>query len=240
MRLALLGIVLWAANLQVYSGRPSVSMSAVREGVADPRGFVISFVDSETGEPVRYDPCSPIHYVVNPALAPAGGVDDVHTAVSMTAEASGLRFVYDGETDEVPSSNRASYQPERYGERWAPVLIGWAPGLSTAQPAGTGMRPLGLGGSSFERNDAGQVVYVSGQAVFDSTAGLRSGFAGETWGQVILHELGHIVGLDHVADPQSVMNPTHGLRPAAWGPGDRRGLWEVGLGSGCLASPPPP
>ena len=216
------------------SPRP-ISLSDVTDGTTDPRGFRVNLMDSETGKAVRYDPCSPIHYVINPALAPAGGVDDVHTAVRLTSEASGLTFVYDGETDESPSNERVFYQPERYGERWAPVLIAWSDGL--APSSSTGLRPLGEAASWFERNDEGQLVYVSGQVVFDAGGDLQSGFAGETWGQVMLHELGHIVGLGHLDDPTSVMNPIHGLRAASWGPGDRRGLWELGLGGSCLATP---
>ena len=37
----------------------------------------------------------------------------------------------------MPSYDRQAYQPDRYGERWAPVLIGWVPGEST---------DIGLGG----------------------------------------------------------------------------------------------
>ena len=236
-RLALLGLVVAGINLQLDEPSPSFAAGDVVEGGQSPLGYGARFVDAETGDAVRYDPCTPIHYVVNPALAPDGGLEDVHTAMRLTAEASGLDFVYDGETDEAPSATRPTYLPDRYGERWAPVLIAWSNDMSAAAPAGTDWQTLGLAGSSFERNEDGELVYVSGQAVFNAGAGLKSGFAGETWGQVILHEIGHIVGLNHVSDPQSVMNPVHGLRPAAWGHGDRRGLWELGLGSGCLSPP---
>ena len=89
-------------------------------------------------------------------------------------------------------------------------------------------------------NDSGKPVYVTGTATFDATTELRSGFGGETWGQVILHELGHVVGLGHVDDSTSVMNPALGLRPAAWGKGDRAGLWQLGIGAPCLKAPSVP
>jgi hypothetical protein len=79
---------------------------------------------------------------------------------------------------------------------------------------------------------------VSGVLILNANAGLRSGFGGETWGQVMLHEFGHVMGLGHVGDAKQVMTPVLELRPAAWGSGDRAGLRELGIGSPCLDVPP--
>ena len=72
------------------------------------------------------EPCAPIHYVVNTSLAPPGSIADVHEAVRRVSGATGIAFEYDGLTDEEPSIYRESFQPDRYGDRWAPVLIAWA------------------------------------------------------------------------------------------------------------------
>lgn len=51
------------------------------------------------------------------------------------AAGTGLVFIDDGLTDERWSKEREPYQPDRYGDRWAPILISWsteeeeAPGL---------------------------------------------------------------------------------------------------------------
>ncbi len=227
---------MWAVvvGLAVFKTLQPTTSSAV-PGPLDARGFRFRFVDASSGEPVRYDACSPIHYVINPELAPAGGIRDVHTAMEKTSEGTGIEFVYDGETNETPSEARPEYQPERYGERWAPVLVAWAPDLPSTLRSD--MQAVGRAGSTFRTNGDGQSVYVTGMAIFNAGADLRSGFAGETWGQVIVHEMGHLVGLDHVDYNDSVMNPVMGLRPAGWGPGDRRGLWELGLGRDCLKAP---
>ena len=49
--------------------------------------------------------------------------------------ATGLVFVNEGTTDEAWTKDREPYQPDRYGERWAPALIAWSdegqvPGLA--------------------------------------------------------------------------------------------------------------
>lgn len=212
-------------------------------GAVDPRGFSLKMVNADGGEPVRFNPCEPIHYVVNPALAPPNGVEDIHTAFEMTAAASGLRFVYDGATDEVAVADRPAYQPERYGDRWAPILISWTDGLPSVDTAADaeGRRPIAMAGSHEEVNDDGDAVYVTGAAAFDANVTeLREGFGGQTWGQAMLHELGHVLGLGHVDHPNSVMNPVIGLRPASWAEGDRAGLWLLGLGSPCIATPTTP
>ena len=51
-----------------------------------------------------------------------------------------------------------------------------------------------------------------------------------------MHELGHVMGLDHVSSlGTQVMEPVmRNDRPAVWGLGDRAGLAKLGLKSGCL------
>ena len=85
---------------------------------------------------------------------------------------SGLRFVDEGDTDELPSQARAPYQPDRYGERWAPLLIGWVPpGATDLGPGG------GVQGVSLSIALPGQVgpSLVSGQVVLDAGNRLAAG-----------------------------------------------------------------
>ena len=63
--------------------------------------------------------------------------------------------------------------------------------------------------------------YINGNgAVVDAAARLDT----------IAHELGHVVGLDHVADPYQVMHDTNAYPLPSYRAGDRRGLAELGLG----------
>lgn len=47
-------------------------------------------------------------------------------AIARTSAATGLVFVNEGTTDEVWAKDRDPYQPDRYGEKWAPAVIAWS------------------------------------------------------------------------------------------------------------------
>ena len=50
---------------------------------------------SASGEPYRWDPCSAIHYQIDPGRVGDRIIDDVEEAVRRTSEASGLGFDHD-------------------------------------------------------------------------------------------------------------------------------------------------
>ena len=68
---------------------------------------------------------------------------------------------------------------------------------------------------------------------------LRHGFGrGQSEGTLLLHELGHAVGLQHVYDSSQVMNPTiTTASPPDYAAGDRTGLRLVGANAGCMRGP---
>jgi hypothetical protein len=207
---------------------------SVEEPAPASAGWGATYVDGQ-GRPGRWDPCTPIRYVVQAGWIPDAGRADLTEALRRLSAASGLRFVDEGDTDEMPSRARAPYQPERYGDRWAPLLIGWVPGEST---------DLGLGGGV---QGVSVVVVVpgrkaphlvSGQVVLDAGNRLASGFgAGTTDGEVLLHELAHAVGLGHVLDATQVMYPQTTSSESQFGAGDRAGLAALGAPAGCHKAP---
>lgn len=206
------------------------------EAVADPKGFKFLALDPASGQPVRYDPCSPLHWVFNPANAPSGGLRDARAAIALTADATGIEFVYDGETDEQVGADRYPFQPDRYGDRWAPLLIGWMAHDSEI----FAIEDVGVAGSAVVENGQGRLVYVSGRIALNGSEQLANGFApGKTWGKVVLHELGHVLGLDHVEDPAQVMHSSLVSSPAVWGTGDLAGLTQLGRLGGCIDVPAP-
>ena len=59
-------------------------------------------------------------------------------------------------------------------------------------------------------------------------------------GGVLVHEFGHVVGLDHVEDTDELMYRYAGRGSVTFGPGDLAGLAAVGAGDGsCLDAGPP-
>jgi hypothetical protein len=192
-------------------------------------GYAFSMTH-EDGSPVAFDPCRAVHYVVRPDAAPAGGAELLRWAFGEVSAATGLQFVDDGTTDEAPYDTRAPFQPERYGDRWAPVLVAWS------SPEETSMLAAGelgrAGPDTFGTDGAGTTRFVSGLAVFNGAAmdqQLRTGDDSKARA-VLLHELGHLVGLAHVPDPYQVMFDTNAYPLASYRAGDRRGLEQLGRG----------
>ncbi|MFL4477208.1 matrixin family metalloprotease [Paeniglutamicibacter sp. ORCA_105] len=179
---------------------------------------------------VAYDPCRPVHYVIRPENSPAGGEVLIHEAVAEVSAASGLRFVYDGPTAEGPSRERDRYQPGRYGERWAPVLLTWSDPEET--PGLTG-DVGGLGGSEYAHTPGHPFVYVAGQVMLDAPGLVPIlGYPGgaELVRAVVIHELGHVLGLDHVDEPDQLMYGGRNDRTTL-AEGDREGLALLGAGA---------
>jgi len=188
-----------------------------------------AFVHSTTdGDPIGYDPCRAIRYVVRTDGAPAAGADLVRDAIAQISAASGLAFVDAGTTEEEPALERTLIQPERYGTGWAPVLIAWATEREMPSLAGD---VAGLGGSAMVpgASDEGQWL-AAGRLVLDSEdlGTILTDPNGYVEARaIVVHELAHVVGLDHVDDPTELMNPTTtGI--VQLGQGDREGLALVG------------
>jgi len=195
------------------------------------------FLAMIAGEPLRWNPCEPIHYVVNLGPAPAGSLRDVQDAVVHIAGITGITFSFDGLTDEVPSTDRELLQPERYGDRWAPVLIAWVDPRRSPfnfEPGGHDAAAIASPAPA-----PGSRVLVSGVVVLNAIDPNPPGFTlpGDQ-GPVLLHELAHIVGLGHVKVQGELMEP-YGGGVTDYGPGDLEGLRRLGVESGCLTTPDP-
>jgi hypothetical protein len=216
-----------------------------------PAGFSFTFVKADNCSPVRWDPCQPVHFVVNPAGAPAGGVADVQEAFNRLGQATGIAFTNDGTTDEV--GRRGPYVEDRYPGRWAPILVSWT--------RNSGNRPnVEVVGTGFPYR-AGDVL-VSGTLTLNADAvsdrakntPIPDGYApapgfgaigaeGATWGRVIMHELAHVMGLGHTRDRDQLMYPDTAEQTSHttdYRPGDREGLRLLGRDAGCLSSTPTP
>ena len=177
-------------------------------------------------QPVTYDRCRWIRYVINPAGGPPDSVKLVQDAVARVEEASGLRFQYAGKTTARPhwdSPVRPAIGPAE------PVLVSWARSDEVHQLSGN---VAGIGGSVSIGALDGRLRYVTGGVTLDvsSFARLTAQLNGEPEERaIILHELGHVVGLAHVSDPGELMSAKNVGR-LDFGPGDLTGLAKLGSG----------
>jgi hypothetical protein len=181
--------------------------------------------------PVAYDPCRPIHYVIRHQGEPAGGEQIITDAVLRVSQATGLPFTYDGATSEAPSRQRPSYQPKRYGDRWAPVLISWATPQENPDFAAD---VAGEGGSASVGLPGRPSAYVTGAVELDArqmASILQRPEGGQVVRAIVLHEFGHLVGLGHVIDASELMYPQSQAGVTDFGAGDLAGLGVLGRGA---------
>jgi len=176
-----------------------------------------AFINTTTnGDPVGWDHCKPIHYVVNPEGAPEQWEQIVRGAVATTSEASGFEFKYDGTSDDRSLDRRSGDAADP-----PPVLISWADATEVPDLAGS---TAGIGGSS-PASVNNRLRYVTGMVVLDTAAYDELALEGDEESEelILAHELGHVLGLDHVDDTGELMNAKY-IDQDGFGPGDRKGL----------------
>ncbi|MEP7045366.1 MAG: hypothetical protein ABI949_01735 [Ilumatobacteraceae bacterium] len=182
-----------------------------------------TFSQISRGVPVRWNPCAPVRYTVNLGGYDPGFRQVIAEAVERLQAATGLGLVPIGDTTFMPTN-----------------------ALGTSKAATDGEIVIALGDKVQTDLVPGQVVGRAG-FVFSSTSILRASVVIDmgdigthpVWsstgpGPVLLHELAHAVGLDHVDDPTQLMNAVASQGgPVTYGAGDLTGLWQVGAAAGC-------
>jgi hypothetical protein len=193
---------------------------------AEDGAFHLDVDDRADGTPIRFNPCRPVPVVANLDGAHPGAEEDLVAALALISEAMGAEWVYEGTTDEQLASAyapRSAYQPSRYGNRWAPVLVTWPE---------TWVNPMEIALAGSKAIDEDELV--TGEVRINREAELE----GSDLLEVLMHELGHVAGLGHVDGHDQIMRRT--LQDGSTGPvfqdGDRAGLAVLGRASGCFRS----
>lgn len=201
-----------------------LAIVAIRLGTSDP-GPSYTFMVTVHGQPVTYSSCRPIQVSVYPAGGPPNAEALVREAVDQVRAATGLDIVVSGAFGGyAPNWNFADGPVEPDD----PISVSWQDGNSIARLTGD---VVGLGGSRVLTMPNGSKRLVAGTVAlsrqFYATLAEHHDHGKEL--QVLLHELGHVVGLDHVKSRHEIMyRSVTGL--TAYGPGDLQGLSRLGNG----------
>jgi hypothetical protein len=200
-----------------------------------------SFMGQSGNAVARWNPCEPIGYRVNARLGGARALADVKRAVARIRQTNGLRFAYRGRTRIIPGGRNDGRYPKD-----TQLVISWARPAQSHYLGQSGV--AGVGGpqwtSAVNRRGDYDLMITKGFAVLNADlklaggfgAGPRRGWQG-TRGQLLMHEIGHAVGMGHAdQDAWQILYPTMTRKRAVWGAGDLRGLTRLGAAKGCLST----
>ncbi|GAB3443081.1 hypothetical protein GCM10027517_21050 [Phycicoccus ginsengisoli] len=193
---------------------------------------------------LRWNPCQKaVTWKVNLASVPTASratvLSETKSAVARISQATRIPFSYKGTTSEIPQPGSAARQS-------AEIVIAWTTPSRTRYSlwgATAGQGGFSYAWASRWVNGRTSYTYAAqrGFVVLDtpqSFSQLRGGYgAGLRRTNLLMHELGHAMGLQHVGDTRQQMYPTlRSTSPYAYASGDLAGLARVGRGAGCLST----
>jgi hypothetical protein len=196
-------------------------------GASDPEDWepTYAFLDTVEGQPVTYTSCRLIQVAVYPAGGPPNAEQLVREAVVQVRAATGLDIVVTGAFGgHAPNWNfeAAPLHPD------APISVSWQDRGAIAELTD---RIAGLGGSRVITTQYGGQRRVAGTVALSSDYYrllTERGDHDEALA-VLLHEFGHVFGLEHVDSPRELMQEDNN-ELTAFGPGDLEGLRLLGQG----------
>lgn len=197
-----------------------------------PRGEASEYRFTVTSQVARWDPCQPIGWRVNLRRATRGALADTRAAFWRLGQITGLTFRYRGSAAGVPQMDSNPWFPAD-----TQIVVAWvrATTLFDYAPEGDAVAaPYYLAGY---HNTDGSPAYriASGSVVIRARPRWPGGYGpGLTRGDILLHELGHLMGLAHVDSPAEMMFPVMTRGRARYGLGDLAGLAAHGAAMGCL------
>jgi hypothetical protein len=175
-------------------------------------------------QPVTYSSCQVIQVAVYPAGGPPDAEQLVRDAVTRMRAVTGLDIVVVGAFGGHAPNWNFEAAPVTPSD---PVVVSWQDADAIADLTDD---VAGLGGS-YQLSTAGGPRWVAGTIALsrDYYAELsESGDRAEALA-VLLHEFGHVLGLDHVDAPGELMYD-HNIGRTDFGPGDLEGLRRLGRG----------
>jgi len=156
----------------------------------------VRFTDRDGSRPVLWNTCEVVPVLINPGTYGDEGVKLIERGIKELATLTGVRFKVTGITDKVPTSRWYAEGGVEGFEGFAPVIVAIvkrnetdlladdAIGSAVANPAGEGR----------DRRLVTGAVALNEDSLSSITRGFKNG---SSWGTILMHELGHLAGLDH-------------------------------------------
>ena len=237
--IAILGVAL--APVAVTVGAIAVAPQTADGALATYR-LTYASLPNGTKQVVRWNGCQKtITYKVNLAAVPssqrAAVLSDTKAAIAKVALNTTFVFTYKGTTSEVPRVGSMAKQSAEL------VVAFTSPSKTNYSLAGSTLGQGGLYYGWVSRTVSGRTTYTvaaqRGFVVIDTPQMLQQTRGGTGTGlrrtNLLAHELGHAVGLEHVSDTHQQMYPVlRTTSPKLFAAGDRTGLTKVGRASGCI------
>ena len=154
--------------------------------------------------------CAPLRYWFDPNSGPPGLAGDVDAAFAALSAATGMEVVASGPpwSDTTEGGVVVRFAPLADRDR--------GPQLGETRGGTTGAGPL------------------TADILLNAYASLPTGTSERTsWRRVMLHELGHVLGLGHSSSTADVMYPDIDSGPTGWSPADLERLRDASARLGC-------
>lgn len=223
----------------IFAAAPALAASPAGAATAT---YSVQYLTLGNGHKVvaRWNPCRTHTYKVNLAAVPTATrttvLAETQAALRVLATKTGISFTYKGATTEVPRAGS-------YATQSADIIVAFTTPLKTNYLYSAAEARGGNAASMRATTSGTTVTYtaaiVKGYVVVDTAKLLRSykaGFGtGVRRGNLMLHELGHVIGLNHVSNARLLMNPVLSTySPNGYAVGDAAGLTVVGSRAGCI------
>jgi hypothetical protein len=185
-----------------------------------------SYMLEYDGIPAWWSPSgtNPIVWRLRSKAGPKNSYEMVCQALQEVSNATGLSFVYGGSFESVPDMD-SGYATT--------IDIGWATRSEfdrVSRSFGDYKKGIvGWGGPRGTVGANGEPIITGGRVLLNAAMNLPAEIRpGLTQYMVLLHELGHVMNLGHVQSTKEIMYPSvDDDDQISWGPGDRRGLYNL-------------